>query len=75
MPGPGHYNPSVAMEDKHLYKNHGNTVFSKDKGHIVKLTPNYGPDPGTYRVQSDFGFYTPDDNAHNNRIAQMKKHF
>lgn len=61
------------MENKHFHKNNGNTVFSKDKGHETKIIPSNGPDPGTYRVQSDFGFYAPHDTAFDNRITVMKQ--
>lgn len=66
-PGPGAYNPSVGVDKTgqyfiNKYKNSGAPVFNKQK-RIVALdtseTRKITPGPGSYRLQSEFGYYDP----------------
>jgi hypothetical protein len=68
VPGPGNYDPKLKVK----YLSQGTAVFGKEKrlkglyatksifclkSFIIVETPG----PGTYRVQSDFGYYDVND--------------
>jgi hypothetical protein len=49
----------VLLGDEVNFKNYGQTVFgnAKRRSWIMKKERIYGPGPGHYRIQSDFGLY------------------
>ena len=49
----------VLLGDEQNFKNFGQTVFgvAKRRSWIMKKERIYGPGPGHYRLQSDFGLY------------------
>eukprot|EP00347_Sterkiella_histriomuscorum_P007766 403347641 len=71
IPGPGQYKPQLELNQKgnysfYKFKNSGAPVFSKAK-RITNLdtsaTRKITPGPGSYRMQTDFGFYDGNDNT------------
>ncbi|CDW71854.1 UNKNOWN [Stylonychia lemnae] len=60
IPGPGSY--QLTHLGPSMQKNFGAVVFGKSRRLVeTKETIKYTPGPGTYRIQSDFGFYNPSD--------------
>ena len=57
IPGPGTYTANY----KQRQRNFGVAVFGSEKRLNTSSMRRGTPGPGTYRVQSDFGFYDPSD--------------
>lgn len=49
--------------DEKKFKHYGATVFGRGlrKSWVVKTESHHVPGPGNYRLQSDFGMYSPSD--------------
>ncbi len=69
-PGPGNYQPKLNLDAKGSYayskwKSSGAPLFTKATRRVdleTSKTRKITPGPGTYRLQTEFGFYNPNQN-------------
>lgn len=67
VPGPANYQPKLNLDSKGAYayskwKSSGAPMFTKASRQVdldTSRTRKMTPGPGTYRVQTEFGFYDP----------------